>query len=339
MTSRAAARSHIGGRAMGQGAPALRVGRGQCALVSTSAPLRGRRGRHGRARRATLADTGAGDDARDRPASAAVGLRVGNLMVRATTARDTSSATSAARLAADRRRSAAGRSRDRPAAARRAGGAGAAALPGGAGQPPPAGCIFEINRLTLGAIVARHGGVARRIPIARDTLASIEAALDAAAAADVIVVSGGSSAGDHDVVRDALARDGALRFHGIAVKPGKPTAFGLVRDRAVFGMPGNPTACLSNGYLLLVPFLRRLARLPAWEPTRVTLPLARRIVSPEDRHQFFTVRVTDGRVEPAFKGSGEITSLADADGFIEIPAGTGALDEGVEVRVTLIQRH
>jgi molybdopterin molybdotransferase len=203
------------------------------------------------------------------------------------------------------------------------------------GQPLGPGRIFEINRLTLAAIVGRHGGAARALPIVGDTLAAIEAALDAAATSDVIVLSGGSSAGDRDVVRDALAREGRLRFHGIAVKPGKPTAFGQARGRPVFGMPGNPTACLSNGYLLLVPFLRRLARLPAWEPKTVTRPLARRITSPEDRHQFYTVRLSGARVEPAFRGSGEITSLADADGYIEIPAGAGVVEAGTEVGVTL----
>jgi molybdopterin molybdotransferase len=103
----------------------------------------------------------------------------------------------------------------------------------------------------------------------------------------------------------------------------------------VFAMPGNPTSCLSNGYLLLVPFLRCVARLPAWEPKTAHLPLARAIRSPADRHQFYTVRVVDGRVEAAFKGSSAITSMADADGYIEIPPGTGELGAGTVVTVTL----
>jgi molybdopterin biosynthesis enzyme len=119
------------------------------------------------------------------------------------------------------------------------------------------------------------------------------------------------------------------------VKPGKPTLFGRVGRAIVFGMPGNPTSCLSNAYMLLVPFLRRVARLPPWHPRRVRVPLARRIVSPAGRHQFYTVRMEDGQAVPAFKGSGEITSLAEADGYIEIPADRDGVDAGAEVEVVL----
>jgi molybdopterin biosynthesis enzyme len=124
-------------------------------------------------------------------------------------------------------------------------------------------------------------------------------------------------------------------FHGIAVKPGKPTLFGRIRRAVVFGMPGNPTSCLSNAYMLLVPFLRRVARLPVWTPRRLRLPLARRVVSVAGRHQFYTVRIEDGRAVPAFKGSGDITSLAEADGYIEIGADNDGIEEGDEVEVVL----
>ena len=84
-------------------------------------------------------------------------------------------------------------------------------------------------------------------------------------------------------------------------------------------MPGNPTSCLTNAYVLLAPFLRRVARLPPHRPRVVSAPLARRVASGVGRHQFYTVRIADGRAEPAFKASGDITSMAHADGYIEIP--------------------
>jgi molybdopterin biosynthesis enzyme len=124
-------------------------------------------------------------------------------------------------------------------------------------------------------------------------------------------------------------------FHGLAVKPGKPTAFARVGGAAFFGMPGNPTSCLSNAYILLVPFLRATARLPLYAPRIVQAPLGRRIVSQAGRHQFYTVRLEDGKALPAFKGSGDITSLSKADGYIEIPADQGTVDEGAVVGVTL----
>jgi molybdopterin biosynthesis enzyme len=124
-------------------------------------------------------------------------------------------------------------------------------------------------------------------------------------------------------------------FHGIAVKPGKPTALADVDGTPLLGMPGNPTSCLSNAYILLMPFLRATARLPLHAPRTVRTVLGRRIVSPAGRHQFYTVRLKDGAAYPAFKGSGDITSLSRADGYIEIPADQNGVEEGAEVEVTL----
>jgi molybdenum cofactor synthesis domain-containing protein len=206
------------------------------------------------------------------------------------------------------------------------------ALPG---APLAPGQIYDINRTTLEAIVRRHGGIAHALPIAADTLDDLSSALDRAAAHDVIVFSGGSSVGERDLILDALHARGTVHFHGIAVKPGKPTVFGEVGGVPVFGMPGYPTSCLSNAYLLLVPFLRQMARLPAWMPQTVEATLARRVVSTTGRHQFYPVRVVDGRAAPAFTASGDITSLAHADGYIEIPAQRDVVEAGTTVRVVL----
>jgi molybdopterin biosynthesis enzyme len=119
------------------------------------------------------------------------------------------------------------------------------------------------------------------------------------------------------------------------VKPGKPTAFAIIDEVPFFGMPGNPTSCLSNAYILLVPFVRATARLPPYAPRTVTAPMGQRIVTQAGRHQFYTVRLHDGVAYPAFKGSGEITSLSKADGYIEIPADQSTVDAGATVTVTL----
>ena len=198
-----------------------------------------------------------------------------------------------------------------------------------------AGQIYEVNRTALAALVARHGGEPTPLAPTRDDLDALGRVLDEACASDIVVFSGGSSVGDRDFMIDVLRGRGRVLYHGIAVKPGKPTALALVDDVPVFAMPGNPTSCLSNGYLLVLPFLRRVARLPAWEPHTVALPLARAIRSSADRHQFYTVRVVNGAVEAAFKGSSAITSMAGADGYIEITPGTDEIVAGATVRVTL----
>ena len=204
------------------------------------------------------------------------------------------------------------------------------------GQPLAPGQIFDVNRFTLAAIVAAHGGIPQTYAPAHDSLDALLAALDVCLLeADVIVFSGGSSVGERDLVRDAIAARGDMIFHGIAVKPGKPTAFANLAGTPFFGMPGNPTSCLSNAYALLVPFLRATARLPLLPPRVVRVPLGRRIVSAAGRHQFYTVRLAGGAAFPAFKGSGDITSLSQADGYIEITPDQSLVEQGAMVEVTL----
>jgi molybdopterin molybdotransferase len=204
--------------------------------------------------------------------------------------------------------------------------------PGRALRP---GQIYDINRHTLSAVVAAHGGVPEPLEVAGDTLKALDQAVDAALGGDVIVFSGGSSVGDRDLVLDVLRRRGEVAFHGIATRPGKPTAFGHLGTVPVFGMPGNPTSCLTNAYVLLAPFLRRVAQLPPHQPHVVSVPLARRVASGVGRHQFYTVRIVDGRAEPAFKASGDITSMAHADGYIEIASDVAAIEAGAVVNVVL----
>jgi len=203
------------------------------------------------------------------------------------------------------------------------------------GRPLQPGQIYDINRFTVAAVVAEHGGVPIPHRTAADTMADLDRALDECLEDDVLVFSGGTSVGERDLILDALGSRGEVLFHGISVKPGKPTAFGLVNGRPFFGMPGYPSSCLLNTHILLVPALRFIARLPPAARRTVTLPLARRVVSAKDRHQFYTVRVADGVASPAYKASGDITSMSQADGYFEIDAATDAVAEGTLVEVTL----
>jgi len=203
------------------------------------------------------------------------------------------------------------------------------------GQPLAPGHIYDINRFTLGAMVLEHGGVPVPHPTPADTIEDLNRALDGTLGEDLVIFSGGSSVGERDLILDAVAARGEIVFHGIAVKPGKPTLFGIIDGTPVLGMPGYPTSCLSNGYMLVIPLLRRLARLP--EPVRrvVSLPAGQRIVSTTGRHQFYTVRIVEGTAMPAFKQSGDITSMSQADGYIEIPAQTDIVEKGELVDVIL----
>ena len=215
------------------------------------------------------------------------------------------------------------------------------------------GQIYDINKFTLSTIIAEHGGVPMSFATAQDTIDALEAAVDTAlgrrrvrrslggggshgeGGCDVLVFSGGSSVGERDLILDVIGRKGEIVFHGIAVKPGKPTVFGTINGTPMFGMPGYPTSCLSNAYMLLVPALREMARLKPRHLPTVSLPLGQRIVSTTGRHQFYTVRIVDGLAMPAFKASGDITSMSQADGYIEIPAQTDLVEKGEVVEVKL----
>jgi molybdopterin molybdotransferase len=203
------------------------------------------------------------------------------------------------------------------------------------GQALAPGQIYDINRYTIAALINQHGGVARPRRTALDTIDDLTRVLDECLQDDVVVFSGGSSVGERDLILDVIAARGEVLFHGIAVKPGKPMAFGRVDGKLVFGMPGYPTSCLTNSYVLLLPALRRIARLPAWTPRTLTAPLGARIVSTAGRHQFYTVRLENGLAMPAFKASGDITSMSRADGYIEIATHTDIVEKGELVEVKL----
>ena len=199
------------------------------------------------------------------------------------------------------------------------------------------GQVYDVNSYTLASLLLENGASVTRAPIIPDSYEALRAALYRYIDHDLIVFSGGSSVGERDMLADIIEEDGKLLFHGVQIKPGKPTLFGTVRGKPVFGMPGYPASCLSNAYVFLIPIIRKMARLPPKKPTTVKAKMAKRIVSASGREQFLTVRVVDGKAYPAFKKSGDITSLSKADGYVILPVNLDVIDEGEEVTVTLFE--
>ncbi len=198
------------------------------------------------------------------------------------------------------------------------------------------GQVYTTNSYTLAGAVAQFGGEPILHPtVVGDEHGLLRDAISSYTDCDIVVVSGGSSVGERDLVVDAFGEVGQVLFHGIAIKPGKTTILASAGRRLLLGMPGFPTSCLSNAYVLLGPMLLKMARLPSREFATVSLPLASPATSEPGRHQFFTVRVADGMAHPAFKTSGAITSMSEADGFIEIPADVEYVGEGEMVLVHL----
>ena len=156
----------------------------------------------------------------------------------------------------------------------------------------------------------------------------------AALAHDIVVFSGGSSVGERDLILDVLRARGTVLFHGIAVKPGKPTASARSAVRRCSACPATPRrACRTRTCCSCRSCARwRACRRGSRERSSAALPS--RVVDDRSASVLYGALV-DGRAEPAFKASGDITSMANADGYIEIPAETDIVEAGTMVTVTL----
>ncbi len=197
------------------------------------------------------------------------------------------------------------------------------------------GQIFDANTTALEAAVTAHGGEPVVAPRTGDDREMLARAFAACLREDLVLFSGGSSVGERDFALDILAARGRIHFEGLQLKPGKPTIFADVAGVPVFGLPGNPVSCLTNMYLFVAPMLCRMAHLPQPIQREVTARLSDDVVSPKGRHQVYPVRLDGEEAVPVFKTSGEITSLARADGFFEIRAEIEQVTAGSIVQVVL----
>lgn len=204
------------------------------------------------------------------------------------------------------------------------------------GEPLHPGQIYDVNSFTLEAILNKNGAIVQRYPVITDDPEQLRDGIEKALEADIVVLSGGSSVGERDLLAGILEDMGEVLFHGVQIKPGKPTLFGTIRGKVVFGMPGFPTSCLSNAHIFLVPAVRNMARLPNDAERTIRAKMGKRIVSSSGRKQFLTVRIENGVAYPAFKHSGAITSMAQADGYVMLPVNLDVIEEGEEIEVILL---
>ena len=206
------------------------------------------------------------------------------------------------------------------------------------GARPRAGHIYETNNIALGAVVRACGGEVRSLAPVRDDRAAIEQALRAAAAvSDIVIATGGSSVGERDFLPRVFRRLGRVLFHGVAVRPGKPTLAARRGDVLLVGMPGHPTSCLLNAYWLLLPALLRCARRPGppWVERSVTLAEAIR-PGHGDLATVVPLRLEGDRAWPTFRDSSAITSLTGANAFVILPPGADRPPPGATIRVQQI---
>ncbi len=203
-----------------------------------------------------------------------------------------------------------------------------------AGKKLKPGQLYDINSHTISALVKENGGMPVYIGISGDSIAQLKKTVKEALKNDIVVLSGGSSVGERDLLVDVIHGWGEILFHGVKLKPGKPTMFAMLEGKPVIGMPGFPTSCLFNTYLFLMPAVRKMAHLPPRREIKIQAKLSETVKGAKDRPQFFTVKISGDEAVPVFTESGAITSIANADGYIEIPEGV-SIEQGTAVTVTL----
>lgn len=206
-------------------------------------------------------------------------------------------------------------------------------------EAPGIGKISNSNGYALAALVAASGAVPIQLGIARDTKESLRQKLTAALSADCIISSGGVSVGDYDFVKDVLKDMGSsMIFWKVAMKPGKPLAFGVIGGKPAFGLPGNPISSMAAFEQFVRPTLMKMAGKTALYRQTFKATLTKDIKIKPGRMNFiraelksaedgFTVTPLDGQ------GSGMILTMVRANSFVIVPQDSTGFKEGDVVRV------
>ncbi len=212
------------------------------------------------------------------------------------------------------------------------------------GKALPPGKIYDINAHTLSAAVLEAGGEPINLGIIPDKKDKLEKALEKALdSADAVITSGGVSVGPKDFtpqVVDTLGKPGVI-ISGVAVKPGKPLTIAVVDGKPVFSLPGNPTSSLFMFNVFVRPILVKIAGRTEETLPKVKAVAAQKMFPARGRQTFVMVNLTYDKagkllVSPVPTGlSGAITTLAKADGFVEISEKQQFIDVGTEIDVYL----
>jgi len=202
------------------------------------------------------------------------------------------------------------------------------------GDPLPPGRIYNSNRFTLNGLARLFGCEVRDYGIVPDSLEATRAVLkQAAAECDVIVTSGGVSVGDADFVKPAVEAEGSLLMWKIAMKPGRPLAFGRVGEAAFIGLPGNPVSSFVTFLVFVRPFLLKTQGVAAVAPRAIDARADFDWAEPDARREFLRVKwnASGGLELYPTQDSAVMTSTAWADGLVDNPP-NHAIRRGDRVR-------
>ena len=207
------------------------------------------------------------------------------------------------------------------------------------------GQIYDSNRYTLYGMLSRLGVEIIDLGVIRDERAAIKQVFsDAAAQADVVITSGGVSVGEADFVKEILEQQGTVHFWKVAMKPGRPLAFGKIGDAWFFGLPGNPVSVMVTFYMFVLPALKKMMGNPHLEPLTITATCSSKLRKRAGRIEYqrgiLTWEKSDDPLGHSYRvsktgpqGSGVLRSMSDANCFIILPMKSSGVEAGDAVRV------
>ncbi|MCL2408357.1 MAG: molybdopterin molybdotransferase MoeA [Oscillospiraceae bacterium] len=200
-------------------------------------------------------------------------------------------------------------------------------------ETPNRGQVRDVNTPLLAAQARKYGAEVKSYGIIRDEESALRGAvLRSASECDITLISGGSSAGTRDLTARVIESAGELLFHGIAMKPGKPTILGDIGSKPIWGLPGHPVAAYFVTELFVRPLIARLTGAKLNLRT-TTAQISEAISSNHGRAEYIAV-ILDGNTAHPIRGkSGLIASLAGADGYICIPRDSEGIPKGAEIVV------
>jgi len=217
-------------------------------------------------------------------------------------------------------------------------------------QPLPAGKIYNSNTYSVAALIRRYGGVAKILGIALDSEKSLVTRLRQGLDADMLITTGGVSAGDYDIVKDVLAKEGEITFWTVRMKPGKPLAFGTIRGidktgvtRSIpqLGLPGNPVSSMVTFELFARPAILKMMGKKNLTKPSVEAVIEEPVINSDGR-RVYTRAVVEKRSGQYFarptgpQGSGILTSMSQANGLVIVPEDKAGVKAGEVVQVMML---
>ncbi len=205
------------------------------------------------------------------------------------------------------------------------------------GSTPQPGQVLDSNSVMLVSQALEAGADAHAVEVVPDDPGLLaEAVRSAVAAADLVVVGAGSSAGRDDHTAAVLRGLGTVVVHGLSLRPGHPVVLAVVDGTPVLGSPGYPVSAALVFDLLAAPLLAELLGSPVPGRPTMTVPLGQDVVSPPAVEEWLRVRLVDGEAVPVRAGAGGLASLAHADGLLLVPGGSAGATAGDLVEIELL---